>query len=30
LVLDGFLQLFVGDDPAVAQDPSQYRQRSPP
>ena len=27
LVLDGLLQLPVGDDPAVAQDPSQYRQR---
>ena len=26
LVLDGLLQLPVGDDPAVAQDPSQYRQ----
>ena len=30
LVLDGLLQLPVGDDPAVAQDPSQYRQRAPP
>ena len=30
LVLDGLLQLSVGDDPAVAQDPSQYRQRAPP
>jgi len=29
-VLDGLLQLPVGDDPAVAQDPSQYRQRAPP
>jgi hypothetical protein len=30
LVLDGLLQLSVRDDPAIAQDPSQYGQRAPP
>jgi hypothetical protein len=30
LVLDGLLQLLVRDDPAVAQDASEYRQRPPP
>jgi hypothetical protein len=30
LVLDGLLQLTFGDDPAIAQDATQYRQRVPP
>jgi hypothetical protein len=30
LVLDGLLQLSVRDDPAIAQDASEYRQRAPP
>ncbi|MGE5126878.1 MAG: hypothetical protein ACM3PV_11345 [Betaproteobacteria bacterium] len=30
LVLDGLLQLSVRDDPAIAQDASEYRQGAPP